>query len=459
MGTLILHASAIINQSSADLRYYLHKNLGELAKIKDFSTIDLAGIADALHGDVKKIWLQAVFEEILYADQICGIPLEYPQRIFDEFTPFDIPELELAEILHSKCAFARIPLDDSANNGAPSFAHLWLVEGLSSIVPDHKMFLDHSAIIPKELKLFVSRSSDHGMEHISGESWQLAAKLAEKALREPKYKKEFASFIVSGKITDNAIERVTLENKLELDFNKWLIPRENLVQMSEESKKDKIIKTAVSVNDAWAHITGESTHWRGKDVWPGKIDEMHVLVGGSIKAQFMPVLLTKMKKVVLWTTDSVSSSIEPAKKLKDAIKMMCPQINVEISALQLSSKNIQDTEYALKDYFDYNKVHLKIFFNVTSGTKLMGFAAQTIARLFPNVELIYRDYTTSESGSFVHLTYDEFPPYSGLLIADEKVKKAYNWNFLNKNDKEDTYEDANEFIDKVTRIKYGCDAT
>ncbi len=72
----------------------------------------------------------------------------------------------------------------------------------------------------------------------------------------------------------------------------------------------------------------------------------------------------------------------------------------------------------------------------------MSYAVQSAARLYPNIELIYKEQGDNEPGSFIHFDYKEFPPYSSFIKANN-IPVNYNWSFLNNRD---NYDSADDFI-------------
>jgi len=71
----------------------------------------------------------------------------------------------------------------------------------------------------------------------------------------------------------------------------------------------------------------------------------------------------------------------------------------------------------------------------------MSFAVQSIAKQYPNIDLIYRDFTNKNNNEFSIINYREFPPYAGTIkgeITDKQInidflynKEQYNNNFKN----------------------------
>ena len=437
-----------------ELSFILTKPAHQASKRKYFRSFGKFNELDSLQlpDTDYAIRKQVIFEELLFAKFLYNKVFDIKFEYFANFRLFnsDIP----AGIFYSanSVAFVLVPLDNSANNVSPSYMHLWLFDGIDKSSSDHRKFLEGSDIIPDKIKIFLSFSNSDASQKINGKSWQLGYKLAETALKaDSKLKQELAvNWIITGTCSEEKVGEINLGNKLDLSLKnkKWLIPVDNIPEASALNKNNYNILSAFSLDDAWSHITGDSSKQGATTKWPVEIDELHILVGGSIKAPFMPLLLTKTNKVVLWTSESQEQSKDKADILKEVVEKVLNNKTEVIIGDELSSYDINKTEKHLLGYFK-SKSNLKILFNITSGTRLMGLGAQTVARLYPNVELIYRDFVNKESGEFIHLLYTAFPPYSGKLQTNIEVKERYNWDFLNENEKKKPYKNADDFIEQL----------
>ena len=436
-----------------NLPYILLRCAVNAEKIKfmnEFGKLEPAHLAN-IRDDFSKTQKKVLFEEILFLKYIKNENFSLPLFIKDtDLQVFSNGEYNAEDFFHAdNAAMVTVPLDNSENNAPPQFFHLWLFKGLNKSIPDDNHLLDETGIIQKDIKIYISRSDDKN-EKIFGKSWQLAYKLAERVLTTDSPKNNLAEqWIITGQCSDNSIEKIELGNKLILDIGKkktWLMPLQNRPGIPQEFSTLNI-KFASTLDDAWSHISNKTIKQGDINFWPETIDELHILVGGSIKAPFMPLLFTKTEKVVLWTSEDQKNSKDKADLLKEIISIKFPDIQVETPA-ELSSYDIQKTEIALLNYFK-SIPNKKILFNITSGTKLMGLGAQTVARLYPNVELVYRDFVNKELGEFIHLLYTEFPPYSGTLKINNEIKEQYNWDFLNKNYREEPFDNPNDFIQKL----------
>ncbi|MBP5435434.1 hypothetical protein J6Z39_06410 [bacterium] len=286
-----------------------------------------------------------------------------------------------------------------------------------------------------------------------GDSYKLAEALANKLLeselpeRDEYIFKAAKNWIVTGDVDENGkVKKVDLGNKLDLPTKrKFIVPDANYAGISIGAL-GKTIRFADTVEAAWNHITDQGTKHLEDAEFSGKVDELHVLVGGNIKAQVASIILLKPEKVFLWHSESKDESKTPAEWIAYVAEKYAG-ITSEINFL--TSKKIDEAEKALKDHFENISSDKTVVFNVTSGNRLMSFAAQTIANAYRNVELIYRDVDETKNPErkyyFTRLLYNEFPPFSGRIWV--KLDDKINDDFLCSKAKD--YKDGKDFYDKL----------
>lgn len=366
---------------------------------------------------IYKTWKQFGAEALLIRKE-CGY--EVDDEIYDffkEISPFD-NHIKLKDCWGKQSAMAHFPLNNLT--GKAELGHIWAIEGIDS-----------------QTVMMSNKTWD-------GDSYKLAEALAKKALKENAgIKKRLASnWIITGNIDDSGrVKKVELGNKLSISTKrKWLVPTDSMNQISPEIALNKTIRSADEITTAWNHITGKGTKTTGENDWPTQIEELHILVGGNIKAQVASILLTKPDKIVLWHSESDKFSKIPAEQIKKVVA----DISLDIESKFLSSKKMSEAEKTLQDYFKEKNSSLKILFNVTSGNRLMSYAVQSIARLHPNIDLIYRDADEENPNRFNILNYREFPPYLGTIKGN--LPDEINSKFLYGRDE---YTKAADFIKKL----------
>lgn len=393
-------------------------------------------IETALTGlEIHQLWKNLIFMSLLF---LKGKPLEKNRDLFKNHLPFGGKLGKPESLLKENLSVAFFPLN-TGSSGAGKWAFVALFEKSGAV-------------------FFNSIDFSWQKEWKEGKSYELALHLAKKALLNNEHKTKLATnWIITGETSDSGqIKQVILGNKLYLPTKKsWLIPFENLKQVSPEIATEKVIRSADTIDTAWNHITEEGVKPTGEGKWPKKVNELHILVGGSIKAQVASILLTDCKKVVLWHSENEKESKIPAKQIESVVHAILKTSSPALEIQFLSSKEMIEAESTLINYF--SKIHStkNILFNVTSGNRLMSYAAQSLARLHPNIELIYRDLDEEIQNKFNILNYREFPPYLGSILG--KLPENINSNFLYSRDRRDSYDredlEAKQFIELLTKGK------
>ncbi len=363
---------------------------------------------DVVPEEKQSFWRRLIVEEILFADIIGHSVPQDIRDYFSETCPFNERKETLGELLGRPAAMAVVPLASTEKGGRPSVAHVWHVSGIGEAVA-------------------VSA------EPFQGRSMELAARLAKEAVE----KNDSAVilrlatlWIITGRMNEDRVASIELGDKLALELKKrkWLIPRDNLKQVSPEMEAKRIIRSADSISTAWNQVSGDGTTESGEDAWPTDTDELHLLVGGNIKAQVASILLTNTDaKIVLWHSSNETFSKQPAKQIQELCEThgrTCVELR------ELSDQKISDAEKTLRAYFRGVSSSKQILFNVTSGNRLMSYAVQALARLRPEIELIYRELGEQTPHRFVRLRYTTFPPDSGSLLGNPSPNLSVNWSFL-----------------------------
>ena len=368
-------------------------------------------------------WQRAVAEEILFSTLLDHTVPEAILCHFSETLLSTSPKIHLKDCLGKRAAMAVFPL--ASEDGKPSVAHAWWVEEVEAF--------------------FISATSWHG--HSSGLASELAKKVA-KAEGTSIINVLATQWIITGKVEKNQILSIVLENKLELRLQnrKWLIPRENLKNITLDQRNRLIIRTADSTVTAWNHITGKGSKQGKTRPWPEELAELHVLVGGNIKAQLASIFLTpKLKKVVLWHSEDKKHSEEPARQIREVCAKYRPELKIELN--EIPAGDLIQAEEKLREKLRATKE--EILFNVTSGNRLMSYAVQTMASLYPHIKLIYREQGEKKPHLFTLLNYSEIPPYSGKLNGIKNAHKVKcNWDFIYSSD---NYSNPDEFFLKLEK--------
>ena len=447
MTPLLINAASVAGRTSDDkLRHdYLLKLFGTLLPVELPPFQQVAKLAK------RDAWRTCIAEELLLR-HACGlaVPEDWYAALKDD-SPF-ANEVCLHEVWGRPSACALFPLG-AKSGGSPGVGHVWVSEDLA-----HRATLDGGSLIPGKYGVCIVATH----EKWSGKSWQLAGQLALQAVQADKveWRRQLATqWLITGQLSGEQVAEVELGNKLDLRVGRrtWMIPRDNVKHVTPEQQRSLRIRSAHTVSTAWSGINGQGTKSGVAGEWPQEIDELHMLVGSNIKAQVASALLSgAVKKIVLWCSESQEHSIEPAEQIEDVLNALkvkgCPFPHAELC--ELPSADIAKAENKLRTYFEAMQGGGRIVFNVTSGNRLMSYAVQTVALLYPDIELIYREIGCKTDHEFVRLSYAEFPPFSGTVMgAGEAVPTSINWDFLYDGAR---YADADDFLNKLfmTRACY-----
>ncbi len=451
-----LHALRL-SKEPEHLRRVLFRRFGDIYSSLDERASDIIKIYDSnIPTDIKKEWISFISEEILLA-QIDGKVI--PGSLLDIFSSLrplgdSCPALGTLLKLEKACSTFPLKTDES-----PSSARIWIFKAdtkskcqFSDISESLDGFDD---IFSKGANLFpILVPETEGKFY--GKSWQLAASIAIKAIGEgnPKHLRSLAlDWIATGTCDGERTGYVELGNKLSLNFGRhrsWIIPRENVKEIPP-ALHNMFIRSANTLDDAWNTIIGKS-HKEGYPLkWSEmskKCEELHITFGGDIKAAVMSVLLLKPKTIVPWLSESDMSkkSFENFRQVIDSLHFKSI-IHEHTEKTVISSSDLHLSEKRLMAHFE-GKPSIYVIFNITSGNRLMSYAVQSVARLYPNVHLIYRE-AESPQGQFVYFNYHDFPPYSGIITANNLPPTKHNWEYLSSNKKEDRFKNGEEFLRRL----------
>ena len=398
---------------------------------------DLADESPELHAE----WRRCVAEELLLL-HACGreVPPAW-HTAFAAVSPF-AAQVPLNQCLERRAACAVFPL---AGEDSPGVGHVWVMEGV-----DHRDERNGTEVISS--RFGVCFVTTHQSWH--GRSWQLAGVLAQRCLEvqaKPTIRGELARlWIITGRVQDEHTVAVNLGNKLELRTpRQWLLPLDNLGNVPSNACRLHI-RSAIDVDGAWSHISGEGIRGDGEQAWPARVDELHILIGGSIKAAVASALFCPPgTRIQLWHSGNRDSSEIPAQATRLILSRVCPQ-HVVLEPQLLSSANLAQAEATLREAFQDCPVDRRVLFNVTSGNRLMSYAVLTVARARPNIELIYRDLD-AKPFEFTRIDYSEFPPVTGIYRAASGTASPVKWDFLFTGGRRETVGNPEEMADNFLK--------
>ncbi len=263
---------------------------------------------------------------------------------------------------------------------------------------------------------------------IIGRSWQLAAALALKCLGQnvtPSTRLELAGRRIVTGVLDEGSENITsvlIGNKLlGLDLGEqrrtWMVPDCDKTAFEEAAKACTEEVPALFFSNlvaAYRDVAGYGARPAAEQNWPGEIEEMHALVGGTITTILAPLLYCRPQKLYLWHSDNEKSSREPAERVRSLIFEHLPAMKGCVHVGEMPSNSVAHAEEVLRQALT-SVAASRIWFNVTGGNRLMMLAVDCLARADGRIQLIYRD-RDEQTLAYVHNWHEAGHFHTGLLM-------------------------------------------
>ena len=292
---------------------------------------------------------------------------------------------------------------------------------------DHRRFLADNIIADRDSWIFISSDFTPPADNIDGTSWQLAYKLAQRALEHfPVSNGSLYSKLVTGSVENGLVANVSIERKIELFQNfagLSIIPDSNISDIPEDLRSKIIgVKT---VEQAWHYITGTGVE-RTSVILPEKIECLDILVGKAWKPVFSVILLLNPAYVRLWCSDETRHDAEVIRDTLSALD----QLSVRFRILTMDSHNLQQSYSDFRRVRDEEPIRGGQLICNTGGNRLMGTAALLVARE-NNIQVVYRDIDAAPHC----LTVIQFGKENNYESDDVKVNNSplsssINWKEL-----------------------------
>lgn len=367
----------------------------------------------------------------LFADML-GI---HPQATYlpeDEcLQPFGskTPTLQALREMANFMACACFPTIGMNREGQQS--HLWrlyLVKNppVAWLSQDHRQLLTDVHSLPElqEYAIFlVSVTGEQPTTPIDGNSWQLAATMAMKALHHPEMRKELAcQWVLTGKVSDDEVLPVSIGVKDDLfcsSRRKVLIPMGNKDEAVQNQNNPKLFHVN-RVEQAWQIISKQGVHKPSKVNLPDGDIELHALVGESITPVLSVIFLLNPAECILWHSERTRKE---AILIKEVLELF-PDFSGQVSIRSLDSHDLKTAyeQLPIQERKD-NRI-----FAITGGNRLMGIAAQIVAETFNNI-LVYRDVNAPKDTLTVIQFADKKFESDDINLGDRcPYKHKLNWS-------------------------------
>lgn len=366
----------------------LQERLFEYAPEDALATFEIPGFRP-LPPQQKKLCRKVIAEWLLFLHVLGCERRELPKNysVYLSCRPFSPETPDLATLLELTGATASFPLAGKAGL-PPKLVRLYLFDKQKKTLPDQRNGLPRSAMRFHRHLLYYAMPEP--ITPFDGESWTLAASLAEKAgeQRDVQLKRILAvGWIATGVTRDNGqVYRVDMGNKLELTAKsrRWLLPKENNPELSENCFP------VASVNEAWKQIQGDLV--QPTEIPLREIEQLHILVGESMLPIISCALQIQPQKIFLWATSKTKSVAEALKKLFTGLAF-CDSVEWEVVPSDRMDVLYKKFKEVFRNVDSPSPDHQSfIALNATGGNRLMSWAALYAAQHFKNrIQLVYRD--------------------------------------------------------------------
>lgn len=367
-------------------------------------------------------WRRAAAETLLLRHSAgVPVPADWAAEL-EQVSPFG-DHRRLADCLQAPCACGIFPL---ATDTEPGLGHVWIFEGRDTGMSARDSSINGQEAIPPEYGMAFVNASDGEWR---GRSWQLAGRMAQRCIETRR--RDVAHMLASGWIVSGRVEQgrtvaVQLGNKLAVPrMGRWLLPLDNFADLPPRSS-GLSIQSAVDEDSAWSHVSGEGLCRGTESPWPDDIRQLDILIGANIKAAVVSALfMPKKADVTLWTS---TAFLPTARAFMLVTGKLRPDLNIGEAGV-ISSDSIADAEKPIRREVHRRYSNKRSLFNITSGNLLMRLAVDAVARLFPHVELVYRDI---DAPRYVlsRIDYRRFPPEVGTYRGEPESLRGLNANFL-----------------------------
>ena len=345
----------------------------------------------------EKSAIKPILREYLRPFETAGRPLR--------FFGLDEPRYSIEKLSQYAISCAVFPI--ATDKGNPQLGRIWCIQPTSSGAQQSDRF-ELGSLEGRETLLGLSEKlcflADIPDEHknVVGRSWLAAAHLAALSLPvEAETRLRLARDFLATAEVDPAgrLQSVVVGNKLAACRNNqnrvWLVAKGDADFQSAltrwDAGKPPQYYEVKTIDEAFGHVAGYAIRPGERRDWPKDIVDMHVLVGGSIAAGLVSVLLTRPHRLHLWHTHNDRESYEPACIMKSLLSRLGGLADTPIELHEVPSGDAALTEEAIRKTLNATPKS-PVLFNVTSGNRLMMYAVDRISHdEHWAVRLIYRD--------------------------------------------------------------------
>ena len=407
--------------------------LGHLAASSEFSALLLQNRCKAMRQThLEAVWSACLARELLLLSLTrLDEALELIKTARQEgiaLIPFPGgPEVEY--FLEKRVTAVLIPLE---RKSTAEFAQLWIYAGDVWHDPEQRLKEFNAAEFSRAYSYSLITASDPHKE-VSDESWKLGAMLAIRASEQPAYALRLATdWVVSGATYKDQVLEVGFNAKQQLAKQaghagrNWLLPVANQPGIANwEAAVQGRVFFARDLESAWAQVSGTGFVAGGLLDWLlpplQRPRAMHCFVSNALGPMIAPVIWCRPEKVVFWT----SQMMKPKAEVLHAVSA---SLSVASQIRTLDDQDLATMREQLLAEASLGPSPAPVVFNMTGGNLLMRIALLDIARLRPNLHLVYRP----EGGTgidYVHLVHPDLRPIAARVrLGRFTPEEAARWS-------------------------------
>jgi hypothetical protein len=390
---------------------------------------------------IPALWRSMIAREVLLA--VTGLPGERDE-IITALPDFLLDTLPFPESSHSlkvflelnarasACLFPLAVDEEEGKQPEVPFGQIWLVgnspkdndaEPEGMVANAEQLLLQNKG--PRWRPYFCV---DDSISNTRGDSWGLAWSLCERCLKQTSNQSiviDLAkNWLVTGIVKENRrtarVEGIKAKARTHRNLashRKILVPSANYPDWPGELKS---VYFAEYLDTAWNWVEGTGIKDGAPVQWPAAgVAELHQLVGGFPGVNIALPLLFKTERVFLWVTENEKLSREPARviaaTLKQSIGLAPEDVEIDHRSMALAEQQLREK---LEPTLQSNQI---VVLNITSGNRLMSFAAHGLARRFPNLWLLYKEI---DSSAITRIIYEgDYPSSSPLSLPKHPFRK------------------------------------
>ena len=298
---------------------------------------------------------------------------------------------------------------------------------------DHRSLLCSKERIGQDVLIYITEDFSPLKENQDGDSWQLAYRMAWRALdSSPEVRERLATkYLLTGAVVSGGtLEKVKIEGKTSLlkkyENITFLVPEKNRSDLNGLSKNR--YHTVADTDQAWRFISGSGFE-KNEILLPDPVKELHILVGGSLQPVLVVILLLNPEKVFLWRSDATAQQAETIMSVLKQARSRFDELHFELGIMSMDSHDLQqaysDLDRTLKSKADRSQLVI----SNTGGNRLMGFAALLIAQTY-GIPAVYRDIN-AEKDCLTGIQFrNEQRLTSDIRVNRCPVEGAVNWDWL-----------------------------